>query len=108
MVSPDRPISSDALQSDQLSPLDEGIAGQILDADGDPIEGTLISVRFVGSHGPPIPDLVILSTGNGEYQWRLRPGHYLVSASHVGYLPMQREVLVHNGQVTIVNFTLRR
>lgn len=108
MINPNLSTSSPAVQTDQLSPLAEGIAGQILDADGDPIEGTLISVRSLGPHGPPIPDIAVLSTQSGEYQWRLGPGRYLVSTSHADYLPMQRELLVHKGQVTIANFTLSR
>lgn len=108
MGNPDQPTSSTAVQTEQPSPLAEGIAGQILNTHGDPIEGALISVSSTGPYGPPIPDIAVLSIQSGEYQWRLEPGRYLVSASHADYLPMQQELLVRKGQVTIANFTLSR
>jgi hypothetical protein len=86
----------------------EGVAGQITDTAGRAIAGAAVQPKSLDDPSPPIPEIAIVSNGEGRYTWRLQPGNYEISVSVEGYKGATKRVSVKATQQTTLNFVLER
>jgi hypothetical protein len=86
----------------------EGIAGQITDSRGRPVAGAFIQPRALDDPSPPVPEIAIVSDGDGRYTWRLFPGTYEISVSAEGYRGISKQATVKPRQQVTMDFTLER
>ena len=104
---PDCPVSSS--DQDQPKPrIRAGVVGRVMDWDGRPVEGALIEARPLDDPAPPIPEIAILSGGDGRYTWPLLPGTYEISVLAEGYRCPPKRVVVKSGQAVTADFKLER
>jgi glutamyl endopeptidase len=85
-----------------------GIAGQITDSRGRPVAGAFVQPRALDDPSPPIPEIAIVSDGDGRYTWRLFPGTYEISVSAEGYRGVSRQATVKPRQQVTIDFMLER
>lgn len=86
----------------------QGVEGRITDTQGRPVAGALVVPRSLDVPSPPIPEIAIVSDEEGRYAWRLPPGRYEISVSAAGYRGAVKEAVVRAGQVTRLDFVLKR
>jgi len=103
----DRPAISNE-QAGTGTGIVEGVAGQIMDRRGRPVVGALVQPRSLDDPSPPIPEVAIVSDGDGRYTWRLVPGRYEISVSAPGYQGVARQITVKAGKEATENFTMER
>jgi hypothetical protein len=103
----DEPIVHDPQKGDG-TPAEEGVAGRVTDASGDPVSGALVNAKSLDEVSPPIPELAIVTDANGHYVWRLLPGNYEISILAAGFHSATKEVLVEPNQQSRLDFTLER
>ncbi|MCB2206443.1 TonB-dependent receptor [bacterium] len=77
-----------------------GLEGHVLDAQGNPLEGTHVRVEGCTSGTITNPDGSFLLTG-------LQPGRVILRISHVGYAPLQRQVTLSSGSRAQVEVRLQ-
>ena len=105
---PNRSVSSSDPGEKAGVGITQGLGGRITAPSGRPISGALIQPRSLDNHGPPIPEIAILTDDDGWYMWPLLPGMYEISVSAEGYQPVTQQVTVKAGRVVNVNLTLER
>jgi hypothetical protein len=103
----DKPVTSSD-QGASRPGIASGVVGRVTDPDGRPVEGALIQPRSLVDPSPPIPEIAIVSDGDGRYTWSLFPGTYEISVSAEGYHRARKQVTIKAGQVVTVDFTLER
>jgi hypothetical protein len=108
MPNPNAPVTSGPAGELTQQPLSEGIAGRVTGPSGAPVEGALIQVRSLDPAGAPIPEMAVISTADGSYQWRLRPGSYELTATHQTLAPVSERAEVYSDQVSRLDFDMRR
>jgi len=87
----------------------EGVAGQITDTVvGRGIARAVVQPKSLDDPSPPIPEIAILSNGEGRYTWRLVPGNYEISVSVAGYKGATKRVTVKARQQATLDFVLER
>jgi hypothetical protein len=87
---------------------DEGVAGRVTDASGNPVSGALVDAASLDDPSLPIPEVAIITDGKGLYVWRLAPGKYEISISAAGFHGAAKEVVVVPERQSKLNFTLDR
>ena len=105
-VDEDRLVKS----SDQSEPgpgIREGITGRVTNSSNLPVKGALVQPRSLEDPSPPIPEIAILTDGEGRYKWPLLPGNYEISVSFKGCQRAARRVKIEVGQEVQVDFILQ-
>ncbi len=105
-VDEDRSVKS----SDQKGPgpgIRKGVAGRVTTSDNLPVKGAFIQPRSLDDPSPPIPEIAILTDGNGRYMWPLFPGSYEILVTAQGCAPAAKQIVVEAGQVARLDFTLQ-
>jgi hypothetical protein len=104
----DSPVTTPGRANGGPSAISEGVTGRIADAGGGPIAGALVQPKSLDENARAIPEIAIVSDGEGRYVWRLFAGRYELAVSAAGYNAAAAQVTVNAGQVTIQDFTLER
>jgi hypothetical protein len=104
---PDKPVSS-SNTGQSPTRFTEGVEGRITDFDEKPIAGAFIQPRSLDEPKNPIPELAAFSNNDGWYRWPLRSGKYEITVSAKGYHPISKPVSVLPGQVTRLDFAIKR
>ncbi len=86
----------------------EGVVGLVTGTDSRPIANALIEPKALDPESPPIPELAIVSTVDGRYEWPLSAGPYELSALAPSYRQATGTVVVIPGQVATLDFALER
>jgi hypothetical protein len=105
--SPDAPVRDGDAAIDLQQPR-EGLTGRIVANDGSPLEGALIVPRSLQAHGPPIPEMAIMSDADGRYVWPLPAGAYEVSVFADGYQDAVQRAEVAADVVVTLDIVLKR
>ncbi len=95
--------SDDPNGTGATSDITEGVVGQVTSLGGLPIEGARVPVE---SLDVAVPEIAILTNGDGRYVWGLPPGTYDISVFADGYQSQRKQIMVGVGQVMTVDFTL--
>jgi len=101
-----RPVRS----REQVGPgpyIQEGVVGRVTTSDDRSVKGAFIQPKSLDYPRQPIPEISILSDGDGRYAWPLFPGKYEISVSVEGCQRVVKHVVVETGQVVKVDFTLQ-
>lgn len=104
---PEAPVQDRDAVNDVQQPR-EGLAGRIVAKDGSPIEGAMIVPRSLHAHGPPIPEMAVLSDADGRYAWPLPAGAYEVSIFADGYQNAVQRADVAANVVGTLDIVLKR
>jgi len=102
----DKPVRS----HEQVRPvpyIQEGVVGRVTTSDDRSIKGAFIQPKSLDYPSQPIPEIAILSDGDGRYAWTLFPGNYEISVSVEGCQSVVKHVAVETGKVVKVDFTLQ-
>ena len=60
------------------------VSGTVHDGGGRPVGGALIVPAAADASVTDIPEIAVTTDGDGRYEWRLRPGHYTLTAQVQG------------------------
>lgn len=105
---PDQPVTSAASNDPAASEGPrEGIEGTVTAADGTPVAEAFVQAESLDRPAQRIPELAIVTDGNGRYLWPLSPGRYRISVSAEGHPPASDTATVETGRRTTLSFTLR-
>ncbi|HEX6288862.1 MAG TPA: carboxypeptidase regulatory-like domain-containing protein [Herpetosiphonaceae bacterium] len=108
-IDPDAPVSNVPGQSSADSGIGSGVEGRVLDASGNPVVGAVVVPQSHDSPPHAIPELAVLTSGDGRYQWPLPPGRYTFTVHHDAYAPTTSElVTVTQGQPITLDITVRK
>jgi hypothetical protein len=103
---PDRPVSTDARTGP--SPSREGVTGRVLSPDRSPVAGAVVQPRSLDTPAKRVPELAVVTDGDGRYEWRLGPGEYEIAVSADGYRRSVVKATVRPGRTTTLDITLAR
>ena len=67
----------------------------------------MIVPRSADDAGPAIPEIAIISNGDGDYVWPLPAGFYELTASADGYQSAAGVIKVETGKIVKLDFVLR-
>lgn len=84
----------------------EGVTGFVTSREGHPIISAWIQAKSLNNPANPIPEIMILTNGAGEYQWPLSPGRYEISVFIDNKQQEAKLVTVQPGQATSLDFNL--
>jgi hypothetical protein len=65
-----------------------------------------VQPRSLDQPAAAIPEMAVVSTDDGHYEWSLRPGEYEMTFSLEGYRPATRRATVHPGEATRLDVEL--
>lgn len=82
-----------------MTQVHKGVRGYVKTADGDPLKRAVVAVSGINHN--------VLTANYGDYWRLLLPGHYNLTAKAEGFESKRKEVTVHDGLATTVNFTLK-
>ena len=102
------PVTAPGIDNGAPAAISEGVTGRVRASGGAAIVGAMVQPRALEANARPIPEIAIVSDGEGRYVWRLFPGKYEISVSAEGYAPVTATVAVAGGQVTTQDFVLER
>lgn len=103
MSNDDTPVSDDG--AGEPAGIRQGAAGTVVDAAGRPVAGAMIAVRSLDTPSRPVPEIAVLSGGDGRYAWPLPPGRYELAALVGGRAGPAVAVTVPDGAVVTVGLT---
>jgi hypothetical protein len=84
----------------------EGVTGRVLTSNGHPVVNALVQAKSLDIPSQPIPEIAIVTDGDGRYRWPLRPGRYLISVSARGYQTASQHIELRKGAAATLDFTL--
>jgi carboxypeptidase family protein len=70
--------------TDQAPAMGSAVAGQVVDAAGRPVAGAMVQPRSLDQPAKPVPELAVVTDGQGNFVWTLPPGRYELAARHGG------------------------
>lgn len=104
MSEDDTPVSDD--EAGEPASIRQGTAGLVATASGAPVAGAMIMARSIDSPSRPVPEIAVLSGGDGRFAWPLPPGRYELSALVEGRAGPAVAVTVPPGGVVRVELTV--
>lgn len=105
-VDPDRPVTNGGDAATAGQGIAEGVEGRVTGSGGAPLAGVAVQPRSLDEPATAIPEMAVVSTDDGQYEWSLRPGEYEIVFSLEGYQPATRQVTVRPRQVTRLDVEL--
>lgn len=72
------PVSGSSPSSSPIVPAAYGI---VRNGDGNPIDGVMVNVASLDDPPRAIPELAVITSGLGAYEWPLAPGKYRIYAT---------------------------
>jgi hypothetical protein len=85
----------------------EGVTGRVLASHGHPVVNALVQAKSLDTPSQPIPEIAIVTDGDGRYRWPLRPGRYVISVSAGGYQTASQHIELRKGAAATLDFTLK-
>jgi hypothetical protein len=101
--SPDTPVTGKAGLRTEIG---EGVKGRVTSRVGKPVRNTLVSAKSLDIPAKPVPEIAILTNGDGYYSWPLRPGDYKITVATDRHEAASERVTVRPREITRLDLVL--
>lgn len=102
---PDSPVSG---QPGQGGGNAMGLQGTVTDSTGQPVAGVMVVPQSTENPPQPIPEIAVMTTEDGRFQWSLPPGAYKLTFNAEGFAPTTQDVTVQADAPTALDVTLQK
>ena len=102
---PDTPVSGQDVGG-LYTEIGQGVRGRVISPTGNPVTNTLIKAKSLDVPAKPVPEIAILTDGDGYYSWPLRPGDYEITVATDGHETVSERVTVRPREITRLDFVL--
>jgi Carboxypeptidase regulatory-like domain len=100
------PSSGDADSAPLQLSIGQGVYGRVMTANGSPVANVMVTAEAISPASLTIPELAVMTSSSGLFEWPLQPGTYELSVTAPGGGRMARQVTVGTG-VTRLDIVLR-
>jgi hypothetical protein len=104
---PDTPVSGRDVGGPSTE-IGQGVKGRVISPSGNPVTNTLIKAKSLDIPAKPVPEIAILTDGEGYYSWPLRPGDYEITVAADGHEAVSERVTVRPREITQLDFVLSK